>query len=469
MAVQAFDTPRVRAPLDRRLYFAVWRWHFYAGLYVIPFITMLAVTGMAMLWFTAVSPEYGEFVRVAPQQTALPASAQVDAAIALHPGSSVSKYIAPWGPEFPAIVRVAGTQGFFMVAVDPYTGAVLRDTVEGATWKDLASSIHGSLLLGDVGDWLIEIAAGFGIILVFTGLVLWWPRDRQSVRSMLVPNVTARGRALWKSLHQVTGFWFSLLLVFFLVSGLAWTGVWGTKLVQAWSTFPAEKWDAVPVSQELKHDHMNHGAEKGVPWALEQTAMPLSGSGTGAAGVPDGQPVTVDSVVGLARALGFEGRFQLAVPNGATGVYTISQDSQSYDSTTPTADRTVHVDQYTGRILADVGFADYSLGGRAMAVGIALHEGTLGAWNVALNAVYLAAILLLVTSGVAMWWKRRPSGAFRIGAPPAPAFTTRIGAALAVMLALSLAFPLTALVLIAVLLLDVLVIQRVPMLARLLA
>ena len=42
-----------------KLYFAVWRWHFYAGLYVIPFLIMLAITGIVMVWFTTIEPENG--------------------------------------------------------------------------------------------------------------------------------------------------------------------------------------------------------------------------------------------------------------------------------------------------------------------------------------------------------------------------------------------------------------------------
>jgi hypothetical protein len=37
--------------------------------------------------------------------------------------------------------------------------------------------------------------------------------------------------------------------------------------VQAWNTFPAEKWDAVPLS-DATHAEMNHGAAKEVPWTL---------------------------------------------------------------------------------------------------------------------------------------------------------------------------------------------------------
>ena len=32
--------------LSREFYIAAWRWHFYAGLYVAPFLVMLAVTGL---------------------------------------------------------------------------------------------------------------------------------------------------------------------------------------------------------------------------------------------------------------------------------------------------------------------------------------------------------------------------------------------------------------------------------------
>ena len=67
------------------------------------------------------------------------------------------------------------------------------------------------------------------------------------------------------------------MLVFFLVSGLSWANIWGGKFVQAWSTFPAEKWDNVPLS-DATHASMNHTPKEEVPWALEQTPMPESGS-----------------------------------------------------------------------------------------------------------------------------------------------------------------------------------------------
>ena len=448
-----------------KLYFAAWRWHFYAGLYVIPFMVMVAVTGLIMLWFTTIAPEYGERITLTPGAAVLSITAQADAALAAHPEGSISQYIAPYTAQNPALFRVNLKDGARMLALDPYSGKVLQDVPCGDTWNEFATDIHGTLLIGDTGDRLIEIAAGLGLVLVVSGLYLWWPRGTTTWAEVLVPRFAAQGRALWKSLHMATGFWASLVLVFFLISGLAWTGIWGEKFVQAWSTFPAAKWDDVPLS-DMTHASMNQGAEKSVPWALEQTLMPMSGSDAGIDGLPEGTPVMLESMVVLGRAIGFEGRFQVAAPKGETGVWTLSQDSQSYDSANPLSDRTVHVDQYSGKILASVGFADYSLAGKSMAVGIALHEGQIGLWNLVLNVLFCLAIVLIAVSGAVMWWKRRPAGAARLAAPPLPVELPMWKGAVFLALLLSLAFPLVGLTLLAVLAFDLLVMGNIPALKR---
>ena len=447
-----------------KLYFAVWRWHFYAGLYVIPFLIMLAITGIVMVWFTAIAPEYGERLEIAPQARTLGVTDQANAALATHPEGKIGQYIAPHDTATPAMFRVDLGASQRMIAIDPYTGAVLRDTENGATWYTLANDIHGTLMIGDLGDRLVEIAASLGLLLVITGLYLVWPRTGAGLRSLLVPDLRAKGRAWWKSLHGVLGFWISLGLVFFLISGLSWAGIWGERYVQAWSTFPAAKWDNVPLS-DRRHKDMNMTADDTVPWGLEQTPMPASGSDAGMDGLPMGMPVSLENIVALGRAIGFGGRLQVALPADEAEVWTLSQDSNSYDSPDPTADRTVHIDQYTGKILAQVGFADYGLAAKSMAVGIALHEGQLGLWNVLLNIAFCLIVVFVCASGVVMWWKRRPSCVLRLAAPPKPAGVPLRGVAL-IALVLGLAFPMLGLTLAAVLLVDFLVLQNVPAVKR---
>lgn len=458
------------APRIDRFYLAAWRWHFYAGLYVIPFLAMLATTGLIMLWINVLAGRDGENLAVVPGPAPLAVSAQAEAATAAVPGGALAGYVAPAAADRAALFRVAAGEDATLVAVDPFTGALVDQHPYRAGWYDVVSQIHGTLLIGDLGDRLIEIAASLGVVLIATGLYLWWPRQG-GLGAALLPNLAARGRALWKSLHATAGVWTSVLLLVFLVSGLSWAGIWGERFVQAYSTFPAEKWDAVPLSDKT-HASMNQGAAKEVPWALEQTPMPASGSHAGHGG-PGGQTalaaggVTLDSVVALAHELGFHGRFQLAAPQGEQGVWTISRDSMSNDSTDPTSDRTVHVDRYSGKILADVAFADYSAGGKAMAVGIAFHEGDLGVWNVALNTAFCLGVIFLAASGVVMWWKRRPRGAVRLAAPPAPRDMGLWKGAAAIGLVVAIAFPLGGLAILAALLVDMLLLRRLPAMKRL--
>lgn len=457
---------RAAAAPSRSFHFVAWRWHFYAGLYVAPFLLMLAVTGLVMLWSAVLVGRDGEnYYTVSPAAIEVAVSVQADAALAAIPDGRVVQYIAPRTADGAAVFRVNAGDRSSMVAVDPHTGSVLGQWERRTALYDLANTIHGTLMIGDLGDRLIEVAAGFGIVLVVTGLYLWWPRDGKGFASVLVPQLGARGRALWKSLHLTIGFYVSLLLVVFLVTGLTWTGIWGEKLTQAWSTFPAEKWDNIPLSDDI-HASMNHGGVKEVPWTLEQTPMPMSGSSAGMAGLAEGEPVTLNAIVSLAREIGFDNRFQLAFPSDETGVWTLSRDTMSNDSANPLSDRTVHIDQYTGRILADVGFGDYGVPGKAMAVGVAFHEGDLGAWNIALVTIFCSAIIFLSVSGVVMWWKRRPTGASRLVAPAVPADQKLWKSGAIIMLAVSLLFPLTGAVLLTVILLDLIIIRRIRPLKR---
>jgi uncharacterized iron-regulated membrane protein len=451
-----------QGPSDgQRFYFAAWRWHFYAGLFVVPFLLMLAVTGAFMMAYDYYGNEMGYTADVVPSGTALAPSVLAKAALAAVPGGSVSTYITPASPTRPAFVEIAKGEAFYDVAVDPYTGKVLVAQDAGQTWRVWAEKVHGTLLIGDLGDRLIEAAASLSMLLMATGVYMWWPR--KGVLAAFVPNLTAQGRGCWKEMHKVTGIWISAVLVVFLLTGLAWTGIWGDKFAKPWSGFPALKWDNVPQS-DLTHADLNHTALHEVPWGLELVRLPASGSDAGQPAVA--QPVVLDTVVMWAEANGFAGQYKVALPGGEAGVYSVSIDGRNGDGFSPSDDRFVHIDRYTGNILADIPYDAYPLLGKAMAWGIGLHKGQAGPVNFWFNVVYLALVVFLCVSGGVMWWLRRPVGASRLAAPPLPADLPMWKGAVLVGLFVAMVFPMAGVALLAVMLVDVVVLANLPVLKR---
>ena len=337
--------------------------------------------------------------------------------------------------------------------------------------------------------------------MILTGWYLWLQK-RRTLKAMLIPDDDTnlkKKRAFFHTIHATLGSWISILLLFFCISGMAWAGVWGERIVQAWSQFPAGKWGVAPMPISIDHSQHHaamsesapephvHGATpviapthgnvlsagntKDVPWVLESTPMPLSGTTKGENGITPNVPIMIDTVDRFAREMGIIGRYQLNLPQGDEGVWTISQDSMSYDMKSPTADRTIHIDRYSGKVLADIHFDDYNAFGKFMAAGAALHMGTLGLWSVLANVLFCISVIAICMSGYVMWWQRRPrhaSGMIGLN-PPARGLQFSIWWPFAIpLLIVAVIFPTAIIAIIIIGLLDFLLISRFSFLQKLL-
>ena len=113
-------------PSSHALYRAIWRWHFYAGLLVLPFLISLAVTGSLYLFKDEINAiVYGEELYVANSDgQILPPSEIVKRAQAAFPGTAF-RYAPPEAADRSAEVGIESeTQGRLSVFVDPHTGDV---------------------------------------------------------------------------------------------------------------------------------------------------------------------------------------------------------------------------------------------------------------------------------------------------------------------------------------------------------
>lgn len=432
---------------SKSFYMSVWRWHFFAGLYTVPFLIMLATTGLIMLYAPIAErfqhSDLYEVEQVSGQ--AISYEAQYELVMKAYPNDDISRFYLPADAKEATRFQVQVGDDTRTVFVDPYKGEVLGDLSISDAWISWAEGIHGTFFMGSTGDKLIEIAASLMVLLILTGVFLWWPTKGGSKLKAAITISKKNNRAFWRDLHSVIGIWAAIILLFFCISGLAWASVWGEKLTQAWSTFPMEK-NAGSVSSTLTHEDLNIKNLKQIPWGLEKAPLPESTSNGPTS-------ITLDHVVNDAKAMGFT-QFQVYFPKNDKGVYTASATTMSADIKNAWDDRTVHFDRYSGAVLADVGFMDYNWFAKSMAAGIALHMGQFGILNLIASTVFCIAIITLCISGVIMWWKRRPNASFTLSPPPMPKDLACWKHAVWILLPISFLFPMGAIAIISVVLLD---------------
>ncbi len=212
-------------------YRAVWRWHFYAGLVCIPFVTVLAMSGSIYLF----KPQIEAWIdrdcdNLAIKDRPACAADQIRAALAAVPGSTFNGYELPETANSAARVIVSHDGKATRVYIHPETLQVLKTVDENARFMKVLFRLHGELLMGNRGSAVVELAASWAIIMILTGLYLWWPRKAKTLGGIVYPRLGAGSRIFWRDLHGVTGFWISGLALFLLLSGLPWAKFWGDYL-----------------------------------------------------------------------------------------------------------------------------------------------------------------------------------------------------------------------------------------------
>lgn len=449
-------------------YRAVWRWHFYAGLLVLPFLAWLAITGGAYLFQKDIDGWFHRDLLAVPAasaaQPARPHASIVQAALAAHPGGQWFRYTPAPDAQHSANVGVALPSGERLaVYVDPATARVLGALPERGTLAWTIRKLHSLKYFGPVARGFMEMAAGWALVLVATGIYLWWPRSNKAGGVVTVRG-RPRQRVFWRDLHAVTGISVGLVLAFLAITGLPWSVLWGAQ-VNVWANgkdfgYPAGVRVQLPMSgQRLSEDaHL--------PWTLQQARTPGNPhegheghdghekpGAAAAVQAPQpllGTPLSLDAALAAAGRLGLAPGYTVNPPRGATGVYTASAYPDDL-----ARQRVVHIDQYSGKTLLDASYADYGPAGQWLEWGINVHLGQqYGALNQWVLLVACAAIVLLCVTGAAAWCKRRPRGS-GLAVPPLPARPETLAVLTALLALGGVVFPLVGASLLVVLGADV--------------
>ncbi|RBP06184.1 PepSY domain-containing protein [Rossellomorea aquimaris] len=433
-------------------YQTIWRWHFYAGIIISPFLLILAVTGSIYLFKPQIEQNlYKEYYEVKAQGEKLPASEQIEEVKTLHPDAQITKYRPGESPERSSEIGISTEDGSATVFLDPYTGKSLGELKPEDRIMDKIVEFHGELMAGTLGDRIVELVASWAIVLIVTGLFLWFPRKKDKLSGVFFPRFGKGKSILRRDLHAVPAFWITSGMLFLIMTGLPWSGLWGTNfqnlMTNSGAGYPPSIWTGDAPQSVLKTKEIAD-----VPWAAENLEVPVSA-------LEGYTPVSINDVVNIAEREGIDPSYTVYIPEDEKGVYTLSAFPAKAQN-----EVTMHLDQYSGAVLADYRFDHYGIGGKIVAMGITLHTGTqFGFINQLISLFICLGIIIVVLSGFYLWLKRKPKK--EMGAPKAPSIF-KMKLFLLLMIILGILFPLVGVSLIVILLLDWLVIKRIPALNK---
>jgi uncharacterized iron-regulated membrane protein len=368
----------VSTEANSKQYKRFWRWHFYAAFLVIPFILWQGVTGVIYLWHEELTDILWPELRFV---NAVGAKQSLDV--------QLIEVMASRNGAMPKMIKLSSeknrsTQFVFEESnglsspsfMDPYSGQLLGRVSSTAWLPGLTRELHGGWPLGKPGSWLLELGACWCIIMVLTGLYLWWPRNSRGLAGVLYPRFKAGRRIFWKDIHAVIGMWFSVFFLAFLVTALPWTDVWGNYLLKPLQAMSGQ---TAPAALSLSHNDHAHAM------ASHQHDMHLQ------------------QALESARHEGLKGNLEIRLTPGDAPIMIALKAGRAAN------ERVLQVDRDSGEVLARVNWNDYPMVPKMVSTGVDLHEGTFfGPANQLFNSLVVFALFWLVITGSIGWYQRRP-------------------------------------------------------------
>lgn len=121
---------------------------------------------------------------------------------------------------------------YYIVYINPYSGEVLKV-------KDMDSDFFRIIIMGHFYLWLpptigqpiVASATLIFLVMLVSGLVLWWPKSKAASKQRFSIKWNAKWRRVNYDLHNVLGFYMTWIAIFIAITGLVWGFQWFAKSV----------------------------------------------------------------------------------------------------------------------------------------------------------------------------------------------------------------------------------------------
>ncbi len=351
----------------------LWKWHFIAGIISLPFIILLAITGGIYLFkYNYEKPIHDNIKAIQKLKSPISYQKQLELAIA-STNKKIHSVVLPTN-ENQATEFISGKfSRKIRHFIDPYTATVTGKISSNNTFMHTIRKLHGELLLGSFGTKIVELIACWMLVLIITGICIWFPVRKFNIKHLFLIRFRKGKRILYRDLHAITGIWISIMLLITLAGGLPWTDVFGGGF----------KW-----------------VQK-----VTDTGYPISWSGRGIQSISnnDTPPLSLDKMISIGLQQNLDGIVTLTFPKGKTNVFSISNKTADLNQ-----QKKIHFNQYTGKLITELTWSDIGVLMRARLWVMAFHQGEFGFWNWLLMLSIAILLLLMSVAAILSYLRRKP-------------------------------------------------------------
>ena len=347
------------------------KWHFIAGVIILPFVLTLSITGFIYLFKDNYeSPQISKYRQVDVKTERLTYQEQwemANAKASVKPHSIIVSGNPDEATEF-----VSGK--FALVShlfVNPFNGTITGEFFENESPMGQVRNLHGKLFMGVWGGRIIELVGSWLVVMLLTGLYIWWPVKKWKLSGFFIPRIKQGRRVLFRDLHAITGFWISIMLLMILAGGLPWTEVFGNNF------------------QHLQK--------------ITNTGYPATWGGQGLKSKPFENPLSLDEMVKITKKYTLPGTVTLSLPDGPEGIYSLSNTYYQKLNT----QKIIHFDQYSGEVLLKHNWEDVGVLMRGRMWFMAFHQGQMGTWNFLLIACTASLLFIMSLSAIISYLLRK--------------------------------------------------------------
>lgn len=164
-----------------------------------------------------------------------------------YPKNKLSRIVIERGEERTIVFGLKqgkGKEGLLSVAVNPYTADIVGARQEHDTFFEIVIRLHRYLCMGETGKLITGISCVCFLAIMITGLVLWWPNDKNRRQRFKVKWDASPKRLNW-DLHAVFGFYALPFIFLIALTGLVWSYKWVNNLIYlAFDGKPPQKREA---------------------------------------------------------------------------------------------------------------------------------------------------------------------------------------------------------------------------------